>query len=62
MSGRRVEPRLKDAPPGSRWQFERLGYFCADTKDTEPGRPVFNRTVTLRDTWANIKKAGRENE
>jgi glutaminyl-tRNA synthetase len=57
-----VEPGLRDAAPGSRWQFERLGYFCVDTKDSKPGRPVFNRTVTLRDPWANIKKAGRENE
>jgi glutaminyl-tRNA synthetase len=58
----RVEPGLRDAPPGSRWQFERLGYFCVDSKDSNPGRPVFNRTVTLHDPWANIKKAGRENE
>ena len=34
-----------------RYQFERTGYFCADLKDSQPGRPVFNRTVTLRDTW-----------
>ena len=58
----RVEPSLRDAPAGSRWQFERLGYFCADTKDSKPGHPVFNRTVTLHDPWANIRKAGRENE
>jgi glutaminyl-tRNA synthetase len=57
-----VEPSLKDAPPGSRWQFERLGYFCVDSEDSKPGRLVFNRTVTLRDPWANIRKAGRENE
>jgi glutaminyl-tRNA synthetase len=57
-----VEPGLREAPPGSRWQFERLGYFCVDPKDSKPGRPVFNRTVTLRDAWANIRKAGRENE
>ncbi len=50
-----VEPCLANCPPGSRWQFERLGYFCADP-DTKPGRPVFNRTVTLRDTWAKIQK------
>ena len=50
----RVEPSLSDAPPGSRYQFERVGYFCADP-DSAPGRPVFNRTVTLRDTWAKIK-------
>jgi len=58
----RVEPGLKDAPPGSRWQFERLGYFCVDSKESKPGNLVFNRTVTLRDPWANIRKAGRENE
>jgi glutaminyl-tRNA synthetase len=58
----RVEPSLRDAPPGSRWQFERLGYFCVDTKDSKPGNPVFNRTVTLHDPWANIRKAGRENQ
>ena len=58
----RVEPSLRDAPPGSRWQFERLGYFCVDTKDSKPGHQVFNRTVSLHDPWANIRKAGRENE
>ncbi len=62
VSGCKVEPGLKDVPPGFKLQFERLGYFCADSRDTAPGRPVFNRTVTLRDTWANIKKAGREND
>jgi glutaminyl-tRNA synthetase len=51
----RVEPSLKGAPPGSRFQFERLGYFCVDP-DSTPERPVFNRTVTLRDTWAKIEK------
>jgi glutaminyl-tRNA synthetase len=58
----RFEPLLKDASAGSRYQFERLGYFCADIEDSAPGRPVFNRTVTLRDTWVLIKKAGRENQ
>lgn len=58
----RVEPGLKEAAPGARYQFERLGYFCVDTRDSGPGRLVFNRTVTLRDPWANIKRAGRENE
>jgi glutaminyl-tRNA synthetase len=47
-----VEPSLADAQPGARFQFERLGYFCADTQDSRPGAPVFNRTVTLRDSWA----------
>ena len=53
----RVEPGLKDAVTGSRVQFERLGYFCVDTVDSSPGKPVFNRTVSLRDTWAKIEKA-----
>ena len=51
----RVEPSLRGAAPGDRFQFERLGYFCVDA-DSTPGRPVFNRTVTLRDTWAKIEK------
>ena len=55
----RIEPGLVPAAPGSRHQFERLGYFCVDTVDSLPGKPVFNRTVTLRDRWANIEKAGR---
>jgi len=58
----RCEPALAGATPGSRWQFERLGYFCADIRDSLPGRPIFNRTVTLRDTWAKIQKSGKENE
>jgi glutaminyl-tRNA synthetase len=53
----RVEPTLAGAAPGSRYQFERLGYFCVDTKDSSDQSLVFNRTVTLRDTWAKIKKA-----
>ncbi|MFN3648124.1 MAG: glutamine--tRNA ligase/YqeY domain fusion protein [Armatimonadota bacterium] len=52
-----VEPSVADAAPGTRYQFERLGYFCVDP-DSAPGRPVFNRTVTLRDTWAKIEKRG----
>ncbi len=51
-----LEPSLKNAKPGERFQFERLGYFCVDTKDTKGGRPVFNRIVTLKDTWKKIKK------
>ncbi|MGE5526064.1 MAG: glutamine--tRNA ligase/YqeY domain fusion protein [Rhodospirillaceae bacterium] len=47
-----LEPALRDAAPETRFQFERHGYFVADRKDTAPGRPVFNRTVTLRDSWA----------
>jgi glutaminyl-tRNA synthetase len=48
-----VEPTLTSASSGDRFQFERTGYFCVD-KDSVPGRPVFNRTVTLKDTWARI--------
>jgi glutaminyl-tRNA synthetase len=51
-----VEPSLAGATPGSKYQFERLGYFCADLKDCSRERMVFNRTVTLRDTWAKIAK------
>jgi glutaminyl-tRNA synthetase len=52
----RLEPGLAGAQPLSRWQFERLGYFCVDVKDSKPDAPVFNRTVALRDTWARIEK------
>ncbi|OGJ87127.1 MAG: glutamine--tRNA ligase [Candidatus Raymondbacteria bacterium RifOxyA12_full_50_37] len=52
----KLEPGLALAAPGSIWQFERLGYFNADQFDSKPGKPVFNRTVTLRDTWAKIEK------
>jgi glutaminyl-tRNA synthetase len=51
-----VEPSLARAGSASRYQFERLGYFCVDTKDSSPERPVFNRTVALRDSWAKIEK------
>jgi len=47
----KLEPSLKSAEPGARYQFERLGYFCVDT-ESKPGTPVFNRTVALKDTWA----------
>lgn len=52
----RLEPMLGKATPGSRFQFERMGYFCADSKDSKPGKPVFNRIVTLKDTWAKIEQ------
>ena len=52
----KLEPGLKDAEPEARYQFERLGYFCVDSKDSSDKKPVFNRTVTLRDTWAKIAK------
>jgi glutaminyl-tRNA synthetase len=51
----KVEPALAIVEPGFRCQFERLGYFCADP-DSAPGKPVFNRTVALRDSWAKIEK------
>jgi glutaminyl-tRNA synthetase len=51
----KLEPCLASAAPFSRYQFERLGYFCVDP-DSAPGKPVFNRTVILRDTWAKIEK------
>ena len=50
-----LEAALADAAPGASFQFERLGYFCADLREHAPGRPVFNRTVTLRDTWAKVQ-------
>jgi glutaminyl-tRNA synthetase len=50
-----VEPSLAKVKAGEKFQFERTGYFCADP-DTHPGKPVFNRTVTLKDSWAKIEK------
>ena len=55
LTGAKLEPSLASAKPGDRYQFERLGYFCADL-DSKPGALVFNRTVPLRDTWAKIEK------
>src|SRR6266481_5415601 len=58
----KLEPSLKDAAAGSRYQFERLGYFCVDL-DSKPGALVFNRTVALKDTWAKVeKKQGTGNQ
>ena len=51
----RVEPHVCGAVPGSHYQFERLGYFCVDSRDSKPDALVFNRTVTLRDTWARVE-------
>ncbi len=53
-----VEPSLAQAGPGSSFQFERSGYFVVDSGDSQPGRPVFNRTVTLRDSWAKLGPQG----
>jgi glutaminyl-tRNA synthetase len=54
LTGSRLERSLADAAPENRYQFERQGYFCVDRKDSRPGAPVFNRTVTLRDSWARM--------
>jgi glutaminyl-tRNA synthetase len=56
ISGCRLEPSLASARQGAFYQFERLGYFCVDKGDSAAGNPVFNRTVTLKDEWAKIKK------
>jgi glutaminyl-tRNA synthetase len=50
----KLEPSLKDAKEGDRFQFQRMGYFCVDSKYSKDGAPVFNRTVTLKDTWAKL--------
>ncbi len=60
LSGCRLEPSLAEFGVGDRVQFERQGYFCVDP-DSTPDRPVFNRTVTLRDTWAKLQKQGKAN-
>ena len=57
LRGCKLEPGLAQAAPGSRFQFERQGYFCVDSADSSKQRPVFNRTVALRDTWARIESA-----
>ncbi len=56
LTGCLVEPSLAEAVPESQYQFEREGYFCADQHDSKPGVPVFNRTVSLRDSWAKMNK------
>ena len=56
----KLEPSLADAVPGTQYQFERLGYFVADSEDSTPEHLVFNRTVTLRDTWARVQQAGKK--
>ncbi len=57
LKGAKLEPALEQVRAGERVQFERMGYFFADPKDSKPGRPVFNRIVTLRDAWGKIEKA-----
>jgi glutaminyl-tRNA synthetase len=59
LTGCRLEPSLAEVPAGETVQFERLGYFCPDL-DSRPGAPVFNRTLTLKDTWARLQAQGRQ--
>ncbi|SEK28772.1 glutaminyl-tRNA synthetase [Stigmatella aurantiaca] len=59
LSNARVEPTLGQAAPEAFFQFERLGYFNVDSKDSKPGKPVFNRTVTLKDSWAKEQVKGK---
>ncbi len=56
LTNAKLEPDLLDADAGAIYQFERKGYFCVDSVDSKPGNPVFNRTVTLRDSWAKLSK------
>ena len=60
LSGCRLEPSLARAEPGEIFQFERLGYFCVDRRESRPDKPVFNRTVTLRDIWTRIAKQAKQ--
>jgi glutaminyl-tRNA synthetase len=60
LTGCKLEPSLAAAAPEDFYQFERLGYFCADSRESSADHLVFNRTVTLRDTWAKIAKAGKK--
>jgi len=59
LSNCKIEPFLAEASPGARYQFERLGYFCVD-RDSSREKLVFNRTVTLRDTWAKVAQAAKK--
>jgi len=60
LSGCKLEPSLSGAKSGDLYQFERLGYFCVDSKDSTPAQPVFNRTVTLKDAWAKAQAIERK--
>ena len=62
LGGCKIEPAIREAGPGDRYQFERLGYFCADSRLSRPEHLVFNRTVTLRDAWAKISRSGKAGE
>jgi glutaminyl-tRNA synthetase len=55
LRGAKVEPSVASDPPGTRYQFERTGYFISDPVDSREGGLVFNRTVALRDSWAKVK-------
>lgn len=57
-----VEPQVANGEVGDFYQFERTGYFCHDNVDSKPGRPVLNRIVTLRDSWARIEKEMAQNQ
>jgi len=59
LNGCYLEPALSEAVAGDRFQFEREGYFCLDSADNSGGKPVFNRTVTLRDSWEKIEQEGK---
>jgi len=56
LTGAKVEPSVREATPGARYQFERVGYFCVDAVDSKPGQLVFNRTISLKDSWAKAAK------
>jgi glutaminyl-tRNA synthetase len=58
VHGAKIEPSVADDPMGSQYQFERTGYFISDVADSKPGALVFNRTVTLRDSWEKEKAKG----
>jgi glutaminyl-tRNA synthetase len=62
MKDARIEPSVRNDPPGSRYQFERIGFFCSDEYDSSADHLVFNRTVTLRDTWAKVTGAQKVDE
>ena len=59
LTGCKLEPGLAEAEPSAAVQFIRVGYFCLDSRDATPERPVFNRTIGLRDTWARMERAGK---
>ena len=62
LKNAKLEPMLKDAKVGERFQFVRMGYFCVDSKDSQPDKPVFNRTVTLKDPYTKGKAKPGGNE